>query len=341
MAWTEAKRRRGGRRLDIDDQRQRDLRGLAQEIKQALFRAPAAQRRTEWHCQSCSTPNFEDRRCCRRCGANQVQARHSSRPASTARAPRIPRSSPSTQSCSQAAPSSVASADAPASDQRRAAPEKRVADAEARAAALESAAATFRSGGLDGRAKELEDEAAAIRKKEAQAPPPGRRLDLAAAYAERAATRATKACEAVAVAEAAVEEAIKARDVAQAESEEAAKQLASLRAELAAAQPQQGGSAEAVADAEAISVGQIASDALARARTAVQAVEWAPLTLRVYALPTDVGAAIFAGREAPAIDSPLDAPTSFLVQDALQKFVREAAVASARAAAAAAAPVAT
>ena len=212
-----------------------------------------------------------------------------------------------------------------------------MADAEARAAALESAAATFRSGGLEARAKELEDEAAAIRKKEAQAPPPGRRLDLAAAYAERAAARATKACEAVAAAEAAVVEAIKARDAAQAESDEAAKQLASLRAELAVAQPQPGSSAEATADAEAIAVGEIASDALARARTMVHAAEWTPLTLRVYALPADLGAAIFAGREAPAIDSPLDAPTAFFVQDALQTRVREAAVASARAAAAAAA----
>ena len=202
---------------------------------------------------------------------------------------------------------------------------------------MDSAAAAFRSGGLEARAKELEDEAAAIRKKEAQSPPPGRRLDLAAAYAERAAARATRAGEAVTAAEAAVAEAIKARDAAQAESEEAAKQLANLRAELAAAQPQHGGSAEAAVDAQAIAMGAVASEALARARSAVESAEWTPLTLRVYALPADLGAAIFAGREAPAIDSPLDAPTAFFVQDALQTRVREAAVASARAAAAAAA----
>ena len=116
------------------------------------------------------------------------------------------------------------------SPQRRLAPEERTADAEARAAALDVAAVAFREGGFEARATELEEEAAAIRKKDGQALPPGRRLDAAAGYAKRAAARAAKACDAVTSAEEALANAIKTRDAARAASEEAEAKLATLRA---------------------------------------------------------------------------------------------------------------
>ena len=216
----------------------------------------------------------------------------------------------------------------------------RVAGAEARATALESAAATFRESGSDARAKEFEEEAAAIRKKEAHAPPPGCRLDMATGFVVRAERRALRADDAVKIAEKALAEAVETRDAAHKEVEDAKAQLTKIRADLAAGpvDPESAAVAAtaAAADAQAIAVGAQASDALARARTALQSTEWTPLTLRVFQLPEDLGHAVFAGRAAPALDAPLDAPTSFLIQDRLQSRIREAALASARAATAAA-----
>ena len=97
---------------------------------------------------------------------------------------------------------------------RRQPPEMRVAGAEARATALESAAATFRESGSDARAKEFEEEAAAIRKKEAHAPPPGCRLDMATGFVVRAERRALRADDAVKIAEKALAEAVETRDAA-------------------------------------------------------------------------------------------------------------------------------
>ena len=348
------------------------------EIKKAIFASPPrpTTKRDEWSC-TCGISNFSDRPVCRRCGARRPARSHrAASPAPQAEPPARPRPQtrpPTRVQQLEAALAAARSAGATGmvleglesevqtaketalsllqtgsntavSEQRRAAPEKRVADAEARAAALESAATTFRECGLEARAKELEEEAAVIRKKEAQAPPPGRRLDIAVSYAERAAARAVKAADAVTAAEAAVAEVKKAHDVALAKSEEAKKQLASLRAELAAAQSEPGGSdvslAEAAADATAIATGAEAADALARARTAVQATEWKPLTLRIFGLSESLGKAIFAGKSAPAFYSTLDQGTAFFLQDALQKCVREAAVASSRTAARAPTPVA-
>ena len=209
-----------------------------------------------------------------------------------------------------------------------------MADAEARAAVLDEAAARFKEVGLDDRAKAFEEEAALIRKKETQAPPPGRRLDMAVGFVERAERRASEADDAVKAAEEALAEAAAARDVAYKEVEEGKSKLAELRAGLANETPAEA----ATADAEAIAVGAQAADALARARSAVEGPECAPLTLAVFRLPEALGTAIFAARPAPALDAPLDPSTAFFVQDALQSRVREAALAGARAAAAAAAP---
>ena len=119
-----------------------------------------------------------------------------------------------------------------ATDQRRRAPEQRAADAEARAAALDAAAARFKEGGFEDRAKLLSDEAAAIRKKEAQTPSPGCRLDMLVDFIDRAERRAAKADEAVTAAEAALDAALTARTAAHREVEESKAQLLQLRAGL-------------------------------------------------------------------------------------------------------------
>ena len=193
----------------------------------------------------------------------------------------------------------------------------------------------MREGGLEVRAKELDDEAAAIRKKEGQALPPGRRLDSAAAYADRAAARAVKARDAVAAAEAALAEAMKAHDAACRQSEEATATLAALRAELAANASGPPGAVrelEKVAmasDESAVQTGQAASEALARARSHVEAGA-GPLTLEVFQLSRGLGEAVFNVRTAPDLTTVLDQPTLFFLQDALQVRVRDGALAEAR-----------
>ena len=335
MAWQTVTKGRGRGRWDRygDTDRQQELRELAQELKKELFKAPprgsGASRREEWVCPTCSTSNFMDRRQCRQCvRASRTASGHP---------PRSLQPSSASQPSLQGAAPAEASADKLVTDQRRVPPEKRVAEAEARAASLESAAATFRQGGLECRAKELEEEAAAIRKKEAHAPPPGCRLDMAIGYVERAERRALKADEVVKAAEKALAEAVEARDAANKAVADGKDELAQLRAGLAStAGDAANASAAAAADAEAVAVGAQASDALARARSAVESAEAAPLTLSVFRLPEALGTTVFAGRTVPALDAPLDLATAFFLQDTLQSRVRDAAVAGARAAAAAA-----
>ena len=344
MTWQTytGRRHRGGGSGNGEsaNQRQLELRRLAQELKQAFFRAPDPQKRAEWHCKGCSTSNYEDRRACRRCGETRGSAgRPAARvPPSFGAGPRAPAGSAQANSQTGAnrvaAPMSYAAA---VVHGRGVAPERRVADAEARASSLECAADLFNEAGLEDRARQLSDEAAAIRKKDGQAPPAGCRLDMLTGYVERAERRQVRATEAVLAAEQQLLEAKRHPEDVAKEVEDGKAQLAKLRAELAAVPADPEAAAVAVAaDAEAIAIGTEASDALSRARKAMESAEWSPLTLRAMQLPAALGAAIFAARAAPPLDSPLDAPTTFFVHDTLESRIRDAGLASARAAAAAA-----
>ena len=233
-----------------------------------------------------------------------------------------------------------------AGGQRRIAPEQRLADAEAGAVVLDEAAARLKEAGHSERAAAMEAEAADLRKGAGALPPPGRRLDLQEGFVSRAEGRCSRADAAVLEAERVLEEARKTQSALRKELEDGKADLQRLRAELAAAQaaPEMSVGAAAVAaaaDAEAIAVGQQASDALAKARSVMQSGEGTAFTLGVFCLPEAPGTSIFAGRAAPALDAPLDQSTAFFVQDVLQSRIREAALATARAAAAAslAAPV--
>ena len=233
-----------------------------------------------------------------------------------------------------------------AGGQRRIAPEQRLADAEAGAVVLDEAAARLKEAGHSERAAAMEAEAADLRKGAGALPPPGRRLDLQEGFVSRAEGRCSRADAAVLEAERVLEEARKTQSALRKELEDGKADLQRLRAELAAAQaaPETSVGAAAVAaaaDAEAIAVGQQASDALAKARSVMQSGEGTAFTLGVFCLPEALGTSIFAGRAAPALDAPLDQSTAFFVQDVLQSRIREAALATARAAAAAslAAPV--
>ena len=308
MAW-QTQRRRGGRRGEAgDSDQQRELRDLAQELKKALFHSQRPQvrqgQRPEWICPSCRTTNFMDRGHCRFC--KHAAPTPATRPPRQVRPPATPVSP-----CSTGAAASDAGADALASDQRRAAPEKRAADAEARAAALDEAAARFKEAGIDERAKALSEEAALIRKKEAHAPPPGCRLDMAISYVERAERRAAKADEAVKAAEKVFTESVESRDAAHKAVEEGKTKLAELRASLA------GSASDSVMAAETDEVGaadlESVQKQLAELRAQLASVASERDTLRAAALP-----------EKPAADLPPDAPSLEAEVGRLQTALSEA-----------------
>ena len=189
---------------------------------------------------------------------------------------------------------------------------------------------------MEEQAKQLQDEAAVIRKKEGQVPPAGCRLDMLTNYLERAEKRQVKAAEAVTAAGQQLEEAKRLQEEAAKNVEDSKARLATLRAKLASGPADlEAAAAAAAADMQAVAVGEQASDALARARTAVEGAGAAPLMLSVFRLPDALGSSVFAGRAAPALEAPLDPGTAFLQQDALQSRVRDAALAGARLAAAA------
>ena len=178
--------------------------------------AAAGTPRPQWQCTGCGTHNWPDRAQCRSCSKLKGAKREPQTPKPEA--------------------AKVTAGRAPAEDGVRAKerpppPEVRCAEARAQADALAASAATLKAAGLGDHAAELEKEAAELRKK-SEAPPAGRRLDLAQAYLGRCEARARKAADAVeaAKAKAAEEEAL--QRTADKEVEDAKEQVEKLRGEL-------------------------------------------------------------------------------------------------------------
>ena len=328
MAWQLVQGRRG-RRQDANKNAE-----LATSLLKSLFTmSRPAQNRPERTCtRGCL--NFSDRKACRRCGAPKKPHQPGLKKTPPTKGPPTRGAAPES-SVAPVPPKPWPARLDSSETARRPAPEAAAAEAEARAAALEQSAAQLRAVGLTSQAESLEQQASAERKSADSAPPAGKRLDLLEGFLRRAEGRLAKAAKRVEDAEVELAAARSARDALDSELNNGREQLAKLKKELTEgmAPAADAEAAAAEADAEATRVGGEATDAIARARSHVEA-GGPPLTLRVYQLSAALGEALFQGRqEPPTLDAVLDQPTAFFVQDGLQRRVRESAVAEARKAA--------
>ena len=163
---------------------------LAKELRAALMPQPRGapgQRKPEWQCSACGTPNFMDRMCCRRCAslrAGPVAAKSPSHLGHRAEGLRAANR--------QRLPAGSVWVDGPPGQAQRQAP---------RATALEQAVGAARAAAAsDGAVAALAAEAAAVKQEAADNRPLGARLDSARARVARMEAKEKAAEEALAAA---------------------------------------------------------------------------------------------------------------------------------------------